>query len=94
MSYKYLWVQARYRGFYNLETQSSFTLAGSYELFVTAEYFNHFTGVLIFRKTSLNMREAYSPNIHLFLDIITSKVSVLYTSPQIKLISFNPPRVY
>jgi len=42
MSHKYLWIQARYRDFYNLETQSSFTFAGSYELFVTAKYFNHF----------------------------------------------------
>ena len=94
VGYEYLWVQARYRGFYNLETQSSFTLAGSYGLLVTIEYFDHFTGVLIFRKTSLNMREAYSPNIHLFLDSMISKVSVLYTSPQIKLISFDLPRVY
>ena len=85
LSYKYLWIQTRFRGFYSLETQSFFIFAGSYGLWITPEYLGNFTGILIFRKTSLNLPEVYSPNIKSFLDNAIDSVSVLYASPRIKI---------
>jgi uncharacterized membrane protein len=89
LGYKYLWIQPLSRGFYNPETQSFFIYAGSYGLLVTSEYFTNFKGILIFRQSSLNMPEAYSPRIDTFLNTITDKVSILYMSSQIRVILFK-----
>jgi len=89
IGYKYLWIQPLSRGFYNSETQSFFTYAASPGLLVTPEYLTSFNGVLIFRQSSLNMLEAYSPGTNVFLNNIIDKVSILYMSPQIRVILFK-----
>jgi len=89
IGYKYLWIQPLSKGFYNPETQGFFTYAGSYGLLVTPEYLTNFNGVLIFRQSSLNMLEAYSPGINVFLNNIIDKVSMLYMSSQIRVILFR-----
>jgi hypothetical protein len=89
IGYKYLWIQPLSRGFYNSETQSFFTYAGSCGLLVTPEYLTSFNGVLIFRQSSLNMLEAYSPGTNVFLNNIIDKVSMLYMSSQIRVILFR-----
>jgi hypothetical protein len=89
IGYKYLWIQPLSKGFYNPETQGFFTYAGSYGLLVTPEYLTNFNGVLIFRQSSLNMLEAYSPGTNVFLNNIIDKVSMLYMSSQIRVILFR-----
>jgi len=84
-----LWIKTWFRGFYNLETQSFFIFGGSCGLWITPEYLGKFTGILIFRKTSLNLPEVYSPNIKSFLDNAIESMSVLYASPQIKIYFIN-----
>jgi hypothetical protein len=89
IGYKYLWIHPLSKGFYNPEAQGFFTYAGSYGFLVTPEYLTSFNGVLIFRRSSLNMLEAYSPGIDVFLNNMIDKVSILYMSPQIRIISFK-----
>jgi hypothetical protein len=89
ISYKYLWIQPLSKGFYNPEAQGFFTYAGSYGFLVTPEYLTNFNGVLIFRQSSLNMLEAYSPRTDVFLNNMIDKVSILYMSPQIRIILFK-----
>jgi hypothetical protein len=89
IGYKYLWIQLLSKGFYNSETQSSFTYARSYGLLVTPEYLTSFNGVLIFRQSSLNMLEVYPPGTNVFLNNMIDKVSILYMSPQIRVILFK-----
>ncbi|MFZ8788063.1 MAG: hypothetical protein ACO2OZ_00140 [Acidilobaceae archaeon] len=86
LSYKYLWIQPLFQGFYNPETQGYFTYAGSYGLLVSPKYLTNFNGVLIFRQSSLDMLEAYSPETDTFLKNIVDKISALYMSPQIRII--------
>jgi len=88
--YKYLWIQPLYRGFYYPEAQSVFTLAGSYGLYITAEYFIKYEGVFIFRVMSLRMIEAFSPNIEHFLySTIHYNTSMLYDSALLKIYHFT-----
>jgi hypothetical protein len=89
LSYKYLWIQPLFQGFYNPETQGYFTYAGSYGLLVSPKYLTNFNGVLIFRQSSLDMLEAYSPETDTFLKNIVDKISALYMSPQIRIILFR-----
>ena len=89
IGYKYLWIHPLSKGFYNPEAQGFFTYAGNYGFLVTPEYLTSFNGVLIFRRSSLNMLEAYSPGIDVFLNNMIDKVSILYMSPQIRIISFK-----
>jgi len=89
LSYKYLWIETWFIGFYNLETQSFFIFGGGYGLWITPEYLGKFTGMLIFRETSLNLPEVYSPNIKSFLDNAIDSMSVLYASPRIKIYFIN-----
>jgi len=89
LSYKYLWIQPSFQGFYNPETQGYFTYAGSYGLLVSSKYLINFNGVLIFRQSSLDMFEAYSPETDTFLKNIVGKISALYMSPQIRIILFR-----
>jgi hypothetical protein len=89
IGYKYLWIQPLSRGFYNSETQSFFTYAGSCGPLVTPEYLTSFNGVLIFRQSSLNMLEAYSPETDVFLNNMIDNVSMLYMSSQIRVILFK-----
>jgi len=89
IGYKYLWIQPLSRGFYNPETQGFFACAGSYGLLVTPEYLTSFKGVLIFRQSSLNMLEAYSPETDVFLNNMIDNVSMLYMSSQIRVILFK-----
>jgi len=89
LSYKYLWLQPLFQGFYNPETQGYFTYAGSYGLLVSPKYLINFNGVLIFRQSSLDMLEAYSPETDTFLKNIVGKISALYMSPQIRIILFR-----
>jgi hypothetical protein len=89
LNYKYLWIQPLFQGFYNPETQGYFTYAGSYGLLVSPKYLTNFNGVLIFRQSSLDMLEAYSPETDTFLKNIVDKISALYMSPQIRIILFR-----
>jgi hypothetical protein len=89
IGYKYLWIQPLSRGFYNPETQGFFAYAGSYGLLVTPEYLTSFKGVLIFRQSSLNMLEAYSPETDVFLNNMIDNVSMLYMSSRIRIILFK-----
>jgi hypothetical protein len=89
LSYKYLWIQPLFQGFYSPETQGYFTYAGSYGLLVSPKYLTNFNGVLIFRQSSLDMLEAYSPETDTFLKNIVDKISALYMSPQIRIILFR-----
>jgi hypothetical protein len=45
--------------------------------------------VLIFRQSSPDMLEAYSPETDTFLKNIVDKISALYMSPQIRIILFR-----
>jgi len=89
IGYKYLWIQPLSKGFYNPETQGFFTHAGSYGFLVTPKYLTNFNGVLIFRQSSLNMLEAYSPGIDVFLNNMIDKVSIPYMSSQIRIILYK-----
>jgi len=84
--YEYLWVQPLYRGLYNPETNSSFTLAGSGGLQVTSDYLEHFDGIWIFRTSASRMSEAYSPQLGLLLSDEFSKIAILYASPRIRFV--------
>jgi len=89
LSYKYLWIQPRWRGFYDPETQSTFTFAGAYEFYVTPEYLTKYNGVLIFRKVAPRIPRAFSPNIETFLRNSHNITCILYDSPAIKIYHFT-----
>lgn len=89
MVHEYLWVQPQYRGFYNVKTDSSFTIAGTYGLLVTPEYLTHFNGIFIFRRGAISMPEAFAPQI---VDCIKESmtngtIAVYYSSNHIVVIS-------
>ncbi|RLG79578.1 MAG: hypothetical protein DRO13_05715 [Thermoprotei archaeon] len=87
LSYKYLWIQPRFRGFYDPETQSVFTFAGSCGLYITPEYLVEYKGVFIFRESATSMVEAFSPDIRAYLlDVVrNTSVSMLYDSHLVKI---------
>jgi len=90
LEYKYLWIQPRSRGFYNPETQSIFTFAGSYGLYITSEYLIKYNGVFILRKTVLNIPEAFSPDAELFLvNVVPHRTHILFNSPLINVYYFS-----
>jgi len=92
LGYKLLWIQPRYRAFYSMESRSTFILGGSFGNYVTPEYLAKFNGMLIFRKTALNMAEVFSSSIEVFLHEAThrlAKVSILYDASLIKIYYFH-----
>jgi len=87
LRYIYLWVQPERMGFYDLKTQSAYTFAGSYGLYITPEYLTtKCCTMFIYRKRALEMPGVFSPDIELYLNNITlrDRISILYSSPLIK----------
>jgi len=90
--YKYLWVQPQSTGFHSPVTQVTIEFAGSFGYCIMPEYLAKYRGMLIFRKSALEMPEAFSPDVEPFLrDVIssTSKVSLLYDASAVKVYYFH-----
>ena len=90
LQYKYLWIQPRFRGFYYSGTQSTFTFAGSYGLYITSDHLSKYDGILVFRRTALSIIEAFSPDVELFLyNTIQCSTSILYDSTFVRIYRFT-----
>jgi hypothetical protein len=85
----YLWIYPEYRGFHIIVTQSRFIFAGSYGLLVTSEYLKNFNGIWIFRKNALQMLEAYSSEVPLYITKIYTNTPVLYFSSNIQILDLS-----
>ncbi len=85
----YLWVYPEYRGYHNIDVQSSFIFAGSYDLLITPGYPKNFNGLWIFRNDALQMPEAYLSEVSTYMTKLHINASVIYFSSAIQILDLS-----
>lgn len=89
--YRFVWINLTYIGSHDPETRSIFRYAGFMGFKVTVEHLKNTGEILIFRKSSINMPEAYTPIFpeELENNTIKGNVEILYLSDQFSILHFR-----